>query len=71
MPTPAEIKKTAMTIKHCRELAGLTQVEAAKVVGYSVSHLQKFESGRYAPPERAIKPIIEALTDRIKKGVSK
>jgi DNA-binding transcriptional regulator YiaG len=61
--------KTALLIKHAREIANLTQVEAAAITGYSVSALQKFENGRRVPPDRAIKPLLEKLVNAQKKGV--
>ena len=66
MPNQAEINKTANLIKGTRELAGLTQEEAAKVIGYSVSMLQKFEGGRRTPPARSLAPMIAALNKAAK-----
>lgn len=62
--------KTAMMLKGARELAGLTQIEAAALVGYSVSAIGKFENGRRTPPDRALKPMMEKLVNA-QKGSSK
>ncbi|MGW5102840.1 helix-turn-helix domain-containing protein [Streptomyces sp. NPDC004100] len=68
---PSESLKTfGAVLKSLRELAGLTQEEFAKRVGYSVAYIAKIEQGKRFPPtdlpgrtEEALGVLITSVVD--------
>lgn len=54
LPDPPERKRL-------REASGLTQLELAKAIGVSQPALALWETGRYKPSGRNLRPYVDAL----------
>lgn len=53
-----------MTLKTARELAGLTQAEAARLIGVNVDTLGNYERGKYYPDIPVLRKIEEVYKVR-------
>ena len=50
----------AMTLKAARVNAGLTQHQAAKIIGVSINTISRWESGVFSPSFKFVQPICDA-----------
>ncbi|MEU6245740.1 helix-turn-helix transcriptional regulator [Streptomyces sp. NPDC047024] len=58
---PDSLRTFGAVLKSLRELAGLTQEEFARLVGYSVAYIAKIEQGKRFPPSELPERAEEAL----------